>query len=213
MKNNITVEDVANAIKSKDIKKINEASLGRVFQHYTRQNSDSFAIISAYKGGNSTSENIVRSSKLKNDVRSLGLGFFKMKGFWEECSNPNYEWQNCPRKYIVSVVEESLFIPDIKLADAIRLASKYDQEAFIFSSTSTDKANFPKTFQQANLKPGNVYLIDSNTGKITSDIGKFSPQKVAQGYSQIRNSTFVFEGFQYNPSGMMEGLQLNQYLK
>ena len=61
---------------------INEASLGRVYQHITRDASKSFAILTAFRGGNSKQQNLQRNKKLQSDVRSLGLGFFKVKGYW-----------------------------------------------------------------------------------------------------------------------------------
>ena len=43
---NYTLENIVDAIKSGDKEGLSEASLGRVYQHMTKQGSESFAIIS-----------------------------------------------------------------------------------------------------------------------------------------------------------------------
>ena len=57
----ITLEDIAIAIKGGNKVEINEASLGRVYQHITRDASKSFAILTAFRGGNSKQQNLQRN--------------------------------------------------------------------------------------------------------------------------------------------------------
>lgn len=193
----ITIEDIALAIKSGDKTKINEASLGRVYQHITKNASESFAILTAFRGGYSKKENLQRNKKLQGDVRSLGKGFFKVKGYWVECQDPDLEYSKCPDDMKVPVVEDSLFVPNITKEHAVKLGKKYDQDAVIYSGEETN---------------GQVELI-SKSGSSIMKLGKFSPSKIAQAYTRIKGSSFTFEGFEYRPTGQMESLVFETFLK
>jgi hypothetical protein len=186
----ITLEDIVSAIKSGDKSHINEASLGRVYQHITRNASNSFAILTAFRGGFSKRENLQRNKQLQSDVRSLGNGFFKVKGYWVECQDSNFEYANCPDDMKIPVIEDSLFVPDISLKDAVRLCKKYDQDAIVFMGKET----------------GNKVELISKSGTSIMKLGAFNPSKIAQAYTRIKGTTFTFEGFQYQPSGQMENL-------
>jgi len=193
----ITLEDLAIAIKSNDKDAINEASLNRVYQHITKDASDSFAIITAFRGGFTKNKNISRNKSLEGDVRSLGLGFFKVKGYWVECSDSSLDYDSCPEDKKVPVVETSLFIPNISKKDAVRLGKKYDQDAIIFQGSETNDK---------------VELI-SKSGKSLAKLGKFSPNKIKQAYTKIKGKSFTFEGFEYRPSGMLSNIAFESYLK
>ena len=193
----ITLEDIAIAIKGGNKVEINEASLGRVYQHITRDASKSFAILTAFRGGNSKQQNLQRNKKLQSDVRSLGLGFFKVKGYWVECQDPDLEYAQCPDDMKIPVVEESLFVPNISREQAVKLGKKYEQDAVIYSGEETDN---------------NVELV-SKTGTSIMKLGKFSPSKIAQAYTRIKGSSFTFEGFEYSPTGQMESLVFQNFLK
>ena len=69
-------------IKSNDKEGLSEGSLGRVYQHMTKQGSESLLIIT-FRGGYSHKENLSRNKKLESDVRSLGLGLFQTEGILE----------------------------------------------------------------------------------------------------------------------------------
>jgi len=195
MKSNITLENIVVAIKTGDKSEINEASLGRIYQHIKSEASDSFAIITAYRGGFSKSENNKRNKNLESDVRSMSLGFFKVKGFWIECEDPSIDYNDCPADLKHPVVEISLFIPNISKKDAIRLGRKYEQDAIIYQGKETNDK---------------VELIDKN-GKTMMKLGKFSPNKIKQAYTKIKGKSFTFEGFQYKPFGQLENLMF-EYL-
>jgi len=189
----ITLEDIATAIKSGDKDKVNEASLGRVYQHIKKDASESFAILTAFRGGLSKRDNIKRNKQLQSDVRSLGYGFFKVKGYWQECQDPEIEYSECPDDLKVPVVEESLFVPNISQKEAVKLAKKYDQDGIVYQGKETnDKVE-----------------IVSKTGSSLAKLGKFSPNKIARGYTQIKGRNFTFEGFEYKPSGQISGMLLN----
>lgn len=193
----ITLEDIANAINTNNKDDINEASLGRVYQHITKQKSDSFAIITAYRGGFSKKQNDSRNKSLEGDVRSLGLGFFKVKGYWVECSDSSLDYESCPADMKVPVVETSLFIPDISYKDAVRLGKKYDQDAIVFQGSETNDK---------------VEVIDKN-GSTLQKLGNFSPNKIKQAYTKVKGKSFAFEGFEFRPSGMLSNLAFEALLK
>ena len=193
----ITIEDLAIAIKSNDKNMINEASLGRVYQHVTKNASESFAIITAFRGGFSKQENISRNKSLEGNVRSLGLGFFKVKGYWVECSDSSLDYDSCPEDKKVPVVETSLFIPNISQKDAVRLGKLYDQDAIIYQGKETNDK---------------VELI-SKSGKTLAKLGEFSPNKIKQAYTKVKGKSFTFEGFEYRPSGMLSNIAFESYLK
>jgi hypothetical protein len=193
----ITLEDIVSAIKSGDKSQINEASLGRVYQHVTRSASKSFAILTAFRGGYSKSQNLQRNKQLQSDVRSLGKGFFKVKGYWIECQDSRFEYNCCPDEWKIPVIEDSLFVPDISFDDAVRLCKKYDQDAIVYMGEET----------------GNKVELISKSGTSVQKLGTFSPSKIAQAYTRIKGTTFVFEGFQYQPLGQMENLVFETLLK
>jgi len=194
---NYTLEDIVKAIKNGDKDKISEASLGRVYQHMTKQGSESFAIITAFRGGYTNKQNLSRNKQLESSVRSLGLGFFKQKGYWNECEDPNIEYKDCPADKIKPVIELSLFIPNIQFNDAVKLGKKFDQDAIVYQGPDTDDK---------------VELI-SKSGSSIMKLGKFAPNKVSQAYSKVKGRSYVFEGFEYVPSGQMSNLVFKSLLE
>lgn len=100
---------------------LNEASIGRVYQHI--KGSESWGIISAFRGGLSKRENLSRHRKLAGDVRGLGLGFFKLEGHWVGDDGVEKEL--------------TLFVPNVDIKALVRLMKKYDQDAVIYSGSET----------------------------------------------------------------------------
>jgi hypothetical protein len=105
---------------------LKEASLSRIWQHI--QNGKTFAVISAYRGSNSEQENRSLHEKLKQDVRSKGYGFIEQKS--------GYTYANPQTGEEGNVEEQSLFIPEISKADAVSLATKYQQESILWKDTN-----------------------------------------------------------------------------
>jgi hypothetical protein len=193
----ISLEDIAIAVKSGNKVKINEASLGRVYQHIIKNASKSFAIITAFRAEYTKKQNLQRNKSLQGSVRSLGHGFFKVKGYWVECQNSDLEYSKCPDDMKVRVVEDSLFVPNITKKQAVKLAKKYDQDAIIYSGEETNEK---------------VELI-SKSGSSIMKLGKFSPSKIAQAYTHIKGNSFTFEGFEYRPEGQLSNMAFEAYLK
>jgi len=170
---------------AKTAEEVNEASLGRAFQHFQRRGDKSFAIITAWRQGLTSRENQSNMKKLEQDIRSLGLGFFKMRGVGQEKDDDGN---------VVEASEPSLWVNGLNLKQAIRLARKYDQDFFIFAGPESD---------------GQVVGYDNQGRKVDTiaPMGKFSPAKVSQFFSRIKGHPFVFEAL---PNSWAEGYVRNR---
>lgn len=193
----ITLEKYAMLIKLGDKSKISEASINRVAQHIKSTASKSFSIITAERDAFTNKENLGRNKKLESDIRSLGLGFFKLKGHWMECKDSKIDYSECPDDMKVPVVEISLFVPNITLKDTIRLAKKYNQDSAVYQGPETKNK---------------VELI-SKSGSSIAKLGSFSPNSIGRAYSKVKGKSFTFEGFEWIPKGMLTNMALEAYLK
>lgn len=157
------------------IRQFDEANLARVWQ-MAEDPSYVFAIMSAFRKGNTIKVNKSRNFHLAKDIEEADLGYWELTGYYIETDEETQEKNK--------VVEESFFISlptgsqnsDQRLQTfVINALKKYDQQAAVIK-----------------LQDGNIYLIDL-TGDLSS-IGKFSPGKIADCYSRLNNGrTFVFE--------------------
>jgi len=159
-----------------DLDALNEASLSRVYQHVKKAKKKSFGILTSWRAGNSKRENLADFKRLAGEVRSLGLGFFKLIGHWKECQDPTVDYAKCPPDQLQDTKEPALFVPGISLKDVKRLGAKYEQDAVVYGGPDTD---------------GKVMLIPR--GGSMSSLGSFSPNKIAQAYSRVRGRPFTFE--------------------
>jgi hypothetical protein len=160
---------------------INEASLGRIYQHVvSNPKMKNWGVVTASRGELTPAENKQRNKELENDLRKLGYGFVHVDGMWQECRKPDTEYKDCPDDMKVPTEEKSLFIPNISQQHIQSLGKKYQQDSVLFADEKT-KANGEATF------------IDSKSGE-AFNIGKFAPGKVAQGYSKMKGGkVFTFE--------------------
>ena len=160
---------------------INEASLGRIYQHVvSNPKMKNWGVVTASRGELTPAENKQRNKELENDLRKLGYGFVHVDGMWQECRKPDTEYKDCPDDMKVPTEEKSLFIPNISQEHIQALGKKYQQDSVLFADEKA-KANGEATF------------IDSKSGE-SFNIGKFSPGKIAQGYSKMKGGkVFTFE--------------------
>jgi hypothetical protein len=160
---------------------INEASLGRIYQHVvSNPKMKNWGVVTASRGELTPAENKQRNKELEADLRKLGYGFVHVDGMWQECRKPDTEYKDCPDDMKVPTEEKSLFIPNISQQHIQALGKKYQQDSVLFADEKT-KANGEATF------------IDSKSGE-AFNIGKFAPGKVAQGYSKMKGGkVFTFE--------------------
>ena len=160
---------------------INEASLGRIYQHVvSNPKMKNWGVVTASRGELTPAENKQRNKELENDLRKLGYGFVHVDGMWQECRKPNTEYKDCPDDMKVPTEEKSIFVPNISKEHIQALGKKYQQDSVLFADEAT-KAKGEATF------------IDSKSGE-AFNIGKFAPGKIAQGYSKMKGGkVFTFE--------------------
>jgi len=160
---------------------LDESSIGRIHQHVvSNPKVKNWGVVTASRGELTPAENKQRNKELENDLRKMGYGFVHVDGMWQECRKPDTEYKDCPDDMKVPTAEKSLFIPNISQEHIQSLGKKYQQDSVLFADAKT-KAKGEATF------------IDSKSGE-AFNIGKFSPGKVAQGYSKLKgNKVFTFE--------------------
>ena len=149
--------------------------LSKVWQHI--EHGGSFGVISPYRKEFSSSENEIRYSELKNQIRTLGYGYIELSsGFKEEDG-----WVN----------EKSLFIPNIKKKVLIDLGVKYNQFSVIYKDTNefieigTDENSGIGSIQNNFIQKGwNENL------KFDSDLAKDFFSSLAKG--SHRDEKFLF---------------------
>lgn len=174
----VDYKKVAIARYNGDTKALNEASLGRVYQHIQGAKHQSMTIITAWRSQFSHKENQRRNKRLTGDIRSLGAGAFKLAGVYRYKDGTTDE-------------EDSLGVIGLRRDDAVKLMKRYDQEAIVYLGPETD---------------GKATLV-FQSGEV-SKLGEFDPMKIADAYSRIRGATFRFEnfGFDYPFQSFIEGV-------
>lgn len=140
-----------------------ESSLSRIWQHV--KSNDTFAVISPYRGSNTPDENKKLMSKLKSDIRGLGLGFIEQKS--------GYTYTNPATGEDGTVDEMSLFIPKITYAQAKKLGIEYKQETIIFKDS--------ERFVLIDPQKGSVEL----KFKMSDDNTTFDPSVLKYAFSQL----------------------------
>lgn len=193
----LTLNDVYAAIKSGNADAINEASLSRVWQHVVQHKTPSWGIITGFRTANTKKENLTRNKQLGLDIRSMGLGFFKLEGHWSECPDPDMNYEDCPKDQLVDAIEIAYFVPGITKEQLLKLTKKYDQDGSVYGAAVRglgDASDAKLLFKNGSVTP----------------IGRFHPNAIKQAYSKIGHRSFAFfEGFRYVPQGYMEGMTWN----
>lgn len=116
----ITFQDILAAKADGDLERLNEASLGRAYQHVQKQGHDSFAILTAHRSDASPKQNRENMKALKGELKSLGHGHIRLQGHWEGSKEP------------------SLMVPGLSRDHAVRLGKKYNQDAVIHKGPESD---------------------------------------------------------------------------
>ena len=157
--------------------KLDEASLGRVYQHVSAdKNVKSWGMITAYRSANTPKENRTLNKELAGTIRAKGLGFFKVEGRWRECQDVNVKYADCPTDKLVDSIEITYFVPNISMDLVHELGKKYDQDSVLYGGSETK---------------GNAHLIFRDGSH--DDVGKFHPNTIQQAYSKMKGGrTFAF---------------------
>lgn len=197
----ITVYDVIDARYSGDKEKLNEASLGRAYQHFLKSKKESFGIITAWRSANTANVNKSHMENLKNTIRSQGMGFFKLRGAWLECTetdsggNP-VPYENCSKEKLRQVSEPSYFVTGCKKKDILRWAKRFQQDAGLYCGPES---------------AGRIVIVRNDGTEI--DLGaEFHANGISQAFSSIKGRGFFFEDIHY-PTSFMEGMLIREYEK
>ena len=157
--------------------KLDEASLGRVYQHVTAdKNVKSWGMVTAFRSLNTPKENRKLNKQLEAEIRSKKLGFFKVEGRWRECQDSNVNYADCPPEKLKDSIETTFFVPNISMDDLHKFGNKYKQDSVLYGGPETK---------------GNGHLIFNNGEH--EDVGKFHPNTIQQAYSKMKGGrTFAF---------------------
>jgi len=167
-----TIQAMVDAIHSGDPAAITASSLGRIAQHVSDLQTNSFVIISAFRKEFSQTENLTRTQALQQDIRSLGFGYNRLIGHWLECQDTDVPYNECAPDRLVETLEMSMFVIDMKLKDGMRLCSSYSQDAFIYGGPDSD----------------GIVKVFGPRGEVFEVLGpKLTTQKIKQGFSALRN--------------------------
>ena len=195
-------------VNSENLNIISEAGLSRLLSKYNNSKG-TFAIITAYRNeenGKRLTKNdkIALNRKLRSELNSLKMGVYQLVGHWRECSDPDIDYNECPKNMLVDVIERSYFVP--------KSASLTDDEFELIILKLTKKYN-----QDASLlyRDGVSYLL-YKTGKKEPKGSDLSLNKLSQAYSQYvkkMNVPFVFEGIEQPSSISGARVMKNENIK
>lgn len=189
-------DDIEEAVMVVALTAIQEASLGRIYQHHRERY---FIILTAWRGERTQEENETALKALKQRIRAAGFGFIPLEGVGQETRESE----------IIQAVEPSLLVPNSKkglddgsfrkmaLSWALK-ASKPPQD-YIFYATPTAEGGT------------DAAVLKVSSGAADFKLSKFSPSSVGEFYSRLRRGrTFKYEwiGIKYGdpPSGWIHGM-------
>jgi len=178
------MNEVSNPV-SVDPKFLRESSWSRILQHI--ESTPTFAIISAYRGEDPIA-NSQSHTQLKKDVKSLGYGYIDQDSGYSYKNPKNNDEEEMKE-------EESLFIPNMSLKDAMALGKKYDQESILWKDNE-------RGFVLMYTTGDRVGEIDMNfQNKIGGKNITFNPDVLKIAYSALKranktqkNVKFAYKG-------------------
>ena len=165
---------------------LEEASFSRINTHL--KGDRPVGMMTAFRGTFTYQDNKKRNKKLESDIRSAGLGYFKVSGRYIE---------DFGTKDAKDVGEDSFFIignseQDGEFKSLIKkLGAKYDQDSVLYKPGGNNDAALVGTNHSG--WPG----FDKE-----ETVGRWRPNKSGEFYSKMRGRSFVFESVE-EPLGMM----------
>ncbi len=154
---------------------LNEASLGRFWQHYKEHKP--MAFVSADRNENTKQQNARNFSTLKRHVRLAGFGYNRIKGGYVEEGGKKVDAENS-LLIIGNSAEDEKRVCDL----AIGLGKMFDQSSIMFVDTNGD-AQWISTREDSDVGP---------IGTIKK-LGKFRTNNINDFYSKLGNKTFKFD--------------------
>ena len=155
-------------------RKLEEASLGRLYQHIKAK--DPIAFISGDREENTPSENKDNKQSIKKHLKLSKFGYNKVKGGYVEEGGKKVDAESSFVVYANADREDEL------KSFAINMGKKFDQSSILFVD-SDGQAMFISTRDDSWVGPkGSVMKL-----------GKFTTQNINDFYTRIGNKEFKFE--------------------
>ena len=180
-------DDLVEAVEGVELTPIQEASLGRIYQHHKTR---AFVILTAWRSERTLEENQAALQKLKQRIRGNGYGFIPLQGVGQEKVKGK----------VIEAIEPSLLVPNKvegpddgtfrKTALGWAKEASNPPQYAIFYATPTNEG----TTQGAVLKV---------SGGIEAKLSKFSPNQIGQFYSKLRRG----RTFMYTPKASEESIE------
>lgn len=153
-------------------KVINEATFSKL---YRNMQDKTVGILTAYRQGYSSNVNKQRNKELEQDLRSAGLGFNKVTGFYKEAGEDTVSQET---SIVVYTDKDKEWLKNL----LVKLGDKYEQDSILIVDKENGAFLVGATGNDVNLPKGKEIPI-----------GKFTPSKVADIYSKMGKDSFVFE--------------------
>lgn len=169
-----------------NIEQLNEASLSRVWKHFTDDNT-CVVILTAFRDSVSEQDNIKGNKQIAATLKSAGFGYFFVEGHYPEEDEETGQTVNVSETSIFTTANEKNENKLIELCH--KLANQYNQDSIIVKEAS-----------------GDLYFLTRSGKKDRSNLsqGKMSAGKIGEYYTRLRNkkqtNTFVFESVQHRPT-------------
>lgn len=174
-----------------EIQQLNEIKLSRVLTHF--KGDPPVALISAFRSERTLEDNTAANLELANAIRSAGFGYVWVDGAWIE----NADTKPVHASEVTIMVIGKSGDDDSMLDTLSKMATKYNQDAFIYKASGSDVTK----------------VLDRNLKELTA-FKDIHLDKMAEMYTRIRygshrGRTFVFEGVRLSPgfAGRLAGLK------
>lgn len=158
------LRDVIDKVQEKDWKAVTKASLSLL---YSYAGGGSLAIVSGWRSGRPEEENEEANEALKQEIRSLGLGSYRLEGHWEE-KDPE------PLYGVFGLTKDQ----------ALRILASYHQDAVIYrdrgpvlllraeGQADSFKGSVPRALAQAIAAwKGHNYVVEALPGSWMAAVG------------------------------------------
>ena len=143
-----------------DLVRLSALTVGRVYVHHLATRTGSFALLTAWRDGGGPEINRRNSRRLQQQFRAAQIGFGRLIARWTKGD-------------FTYAIEPWLWVHGVRLETAVKLASKYGQDAIGFSGRETAGA-----FE--------ILKLDAEAGAVTNveRFHQFDPIAVAAWYSE-----------------------------
>jgi hypothetical protein len=173
------------------MKRIDESSLSRIWQHIESNNS--FGVVSAFRKEFSLEFNLENHEKLRAEIKKNNLGFIEQ--------NSGYSYTDADTNEVVNSEEKSFFIPQCPKNLILTLGRKFRQESILYK----DETGFYLIYTDSRF--GKVGMTFTKGGKnltLDKETIKYAYSELIRANKNSKKVKFAFIAEKYVPS-MTEG--------